>query len=65
MSEVPHVIILEIEKEVRATIEPPCDALRIRDGDDSLKNASPSESPFVPEEFLLTVCKSSPPPRSH
>lgn len=56
MSELPHVIILEIEKAVRGAIEPPCDASRIRDGDDS----PVSESPFVPEEFLLTVCECPP-----
>lgn len=60
MSEVSHVIILEIEKAVRAAIEPRCDALRIRDGDDSPVNASPCDSPFVPEEFLLTVCECPP-----
>lgn len=60
MSEVPHVIILEIEKAVRAAIEPPRDALRIRDGDDSPVNASPCESPFVSEEFLQAVCERPP-----
>lgn len=48
------------KKRFGAQIKPACDALRIRDGDDSPVYTSLCESPFVPEEFLLTVYECPP-----